>query len=85
MAGGFKTTPLLKCPKAKKAKPKFEISQLMSSLDSHGLGFITRKMSSLRVCAAYSSTASQRALMILAYLGQTHEVLRTDLRAKHQL
>ncbi len=23
-------------------------------------------------------------LMILAYLGQTHEVLRTDLRAKHQ-
>ncbi len=24
-------------------------------------------------------------LMILAYLGQTHEVLRTDLRAKHQL
>jgi hypothetical protein len=24
-------------------------------------------------------------LMILAYLGQTHEVLRTDLRVKHQL
>jgi hypothetical protein len=23
--------------------------------------------------------------MILAYLGQTHEVLGTDLRAKHQL
>jgi hypothetical protein len=47
----FQDKSTLKCTKAKKAPPKFEISQLMSSLDSHGLGFTTRRMSSLKACA----------------------------------
>jgi hypothetical protein len=33
---------------------------------------------------AAARAIEREELMILAYLGQTHEVLWTDLRAKHQ-
>jgi hypothetical protein len=41
---------------------------------------MTRRM----ITSAITSTKrATRPLMILSYLGQTHEVLGTDLRAKH--
>ncbi len=46
------TVPPQKCTKVKKALARFGIPLLMSSQESHLLGYTTRKMSLLRACAS---------------------------------